>query len=288
MPTQAVAKVKWETFRPSGGTGGAAVYDYGSDQKQLIARVANGGTLWLVTSTRRGKEPRRYHLAYKLVNCTAVLPEQSIFSNKWSYVVRAQDWRESRHFGYNNATDTLRRLHFTSGKSMSEVSNMGLRLLSIPELTADDIGLLQRLQHKIENGRAVFISYSHADATLAAKIEYELSKRDISVSRDMAFLLPGQDWAEAIQQEVTGTDSFVVLISPSAAQSPWVRHEVSWAINEYAARGLVKSIIPVVLPQGGWDQFPELHRFQRCEYPAQERQQEGFDQLAKGIVLTRH
>lgn len=287
MPTQAVAKVNWETFRPSGGTGGAAVYDYGSDQKQLIDRVASGGTLWLITSTRRGKELRRYHLAYKLVNCTAVLPEQSIFSGRWSYVVRAQDWRESRHFGYNDATDTLRRLRFTSGKSMSEVSNMGLRLLSIPELTADDIGLLQRLQHKIENGRAVFISYSHADASLAAKIEYELGIRDVSVSRDMAFLLPGQDWAEALRQEVTGTDSFVVLISPSAAESPWVRHEVNWAVNEYDARGLVKSVIPVVLPQGGWDRFPELHRFQRWEYPAQERQQEEFDQLAKGIVLRR-
>lgn len=283
-----MAKVKWDIFRPSGGTGGAAVYDYGSNKKILLERVSNGGTLWLVTSRRRGKEPTRYHLAYKLVNCTRVLPEESIFSGKrWKYVVRAQDWRQSRHFGYNDATGTLRRLQFASGKPMSEVSNMGLRLLSIPELTTEDVALLQRLQNKIENGRSVFISYSHDDKTFAEKIEYELRKRDISVSRDKAFLLPGQDWKEALRKEAMGTDSFVVLISPNAAKSGWVRKEVDWAVEEFDAHGLVKSIIPVVLPQGGWNQFRQLHRFQRWDYPESKRQLEEFDNLAKGIVLTR-
>jgi hypothetical protein len=287
MAAEAMANVKWETFRPSGGKGGAAVYDYGSDQKQLLARVADGGTLWLITSTRRGKEPRRYHLAYKLVDCTAVSPAQSIFSGKWKYVVRAQNWRESRHFGYNDATDTLRRLKFASGKPMSAGSNMGLRLLSIPELATEDVVLLQRLQHKIENGRAVFISYAHADVATAATIEYELGKRDVSVNRDVAFLLPGQDWAEALRQEITGTDAFVVLISPSAAESTWVRREVGWALKEYAVHGLVRSIIPVVLSLGGWDRFPELHQFQRWDYPAPESQKKEFNRLAKGIALAK-
>lgn len=287
MTAHAVAMVRWNVFRPSEGTGGAAVYDYGSDQELLLDRVADGGTLWLITSRRRGKEPRRYHLAYKLVNCTQVPREQSIFSGRWKYVVRARDWRASRHFGYNDATDTVRRLQFTSGKPMSQVSNIGLRLLSIPGLTEEDVALLQRLQHKIENGRAVFISYSHADLALAETIELELAKRDVSVSRDKAFLLPGQPLAEALEQEVKCTDSFVVLVSPNSAQSKPVRDEVQWAIKEHDAHGLVKSIIPVVLPQGGWDQFPELHRFWRWDYPAAEKQEEAFDQFAKGIALTR-
>lgn len=49
-------------------------------------------------------------------------------------------------------------------------------------------------------------------------IEYELGKRDVSVSRDLAFLKPGQDYAQALQQEVKGTDCFIVLISPNAAK----------------------------------------------------------------------
>ncbi len=288
MATHAAAMVKWEIFRPGKGTGGAAVYDYGSDQKQLHERVGKGGTLWLITSTRKGKEPRRYHLAYKLMNCGIIRPEESIFSGKWKYVVRARDWNQSFHFGYNDATDTLRRLKFTSGKPMSAVSNFGLRLLSIPELKPEDVTLLQRLEHKIISGRAVFISYSHTDDKLAAKIEYELGKRDVSVSRDLAFLKPGQEYAQALQQEVKGTDCFIVLISPNAAKSTWVRREVNWALSEYEAKGLVKSIIPAVLPQGGWEHFPELHCFERWDFPASNRQKQGFDPLAEGIVQARH
>lgn len=287
MATHAAAMVKWEIFRPGKGTGGAAVYDYGSDKKLLHRRVADGGTLWLITSTRKSRQPRRYHLAYKLVECAVVRPEESIFSGKWKYVVRAQDWRQSRHFAYNDATDTVRRLQFTTGKPMSEVSNIGLRLLSIPELRVEDVGLLQRLQHKIENNRAVFISYSRADATLAGNVESELGKRDVSVSRDVAFLKPGQQWAEALKQEISATDCFVVLISPSAATSTWVRREVNWALGEFKANGLVKSIIPVVLPEGGWEEFPELHHFERWDYPAIGRREEKFDQLAEGVALTK-
>jgi hypothetical protein len=286
MAKQAAAMVKWQIFRPGKGTGGAAVYDYGSDKKLLHQRVADAGTLWLITSTRKSKEPRRYHLAYKLANCKIVRPEESIFSGKWKYVVRAQDWEKSCHFGYNDATDTLRRLQFTSGKSMSEVTNMGLRLLSIPELNPEDVTLLKRLQHKIVNGRTAFVSYSRADASLAAKIESELGKRDVSVSRDVAFLKPGQEWAEALLQEVSGTDSFMVLISPNAAKSTWVRREVNWALSEYEASGLVKSVIPVVLPRGGWEHFPELHRFERWDFPVSSRQEEEYDRLVEGIRVS--
>ncbi len=288
MATEAVAFVEWKRFRPDRGTGGAAVYDYGSDQRQLHQRAANGGTLWLITSTRKTNEARRYHLAYKLVNCTAVRPEESIFSGAFRYVVRAQDWRQSRHFGYNDATDTLRRLHFASGKPMSQVSNLGLRLLSIPELTSEDVSLLQRLQHKIEAGRAAFVSYSHLDASVAAKIESELNERDVSVSRDIGFLQPGQEWEQAIEQEVACTDCFIVLISPHSAKSEPVRQEVKWALSEYAARGLVKSIIPAVLPGDGWDQFPELHFFERWDYPGtNSAAKASFDRLAEGILRSR-
>src|SRR5512139_2070335 len=113
MTQHAAAMVQWNMFRPSQGTGGAAAYDYGSDQPQLIPRVAEGGTLWLITSRRKGKNPRQYHLAYKLVDCSQVDPHQSLFSGRWKYVVRARDWDHSRHFKFNDATSTLRRLCFT-------------------------------------------------------------------------------------------------------------------------------------------------------------------------------
>jgi hypothetical protein len=283
----AAAMVAWKTFR-SGGSGGAAAYDYGSNQRRLLERVDGGGTLWLVTSTRRAREPRKYHLAYKLTDCAAIDPKASMFSGRYDYVVRAGDWRASRHFGFNDATSALRRLRFTSGKPMAEVTNLGLRLLSIPALTSGDVALLERLQHQIEHGRNVFLSYSHQDATIASTIETELGNRDVSVSRDVSMLLPGQRWEDALREEVTGTDCFVVLVSPnSAADNSYVRREVDWALAEYDSGGLVMKILPIVLPEGGWEALPKLHAFQRWDYPARASRPKAFDLLAEGIA-ARH
>jgi hypothetical protein len=284
--------VSWKTFRPSTAEaavyrGGAAVYDYGSNQARLLERVDEGGTLWLVTSTRRARQPRQYHLAYKLVSCAKVEPRKSTFSEHYDYVVRAQDWRASRHFGFNEATGTLQRLRFTSGKPMAEVSNPGLRLLSIPELTSGDVTLLERLQHQIEQGRHVFLSYSRDDATVASTIEIELGTRDVSVSRDVTFLQPGQRWEEALHEEVAGTDCFVVLVSPnSAAPGSYVRREVAWALAEQASGGLVTTILPIKLPGDGWDAFPELHPFHSWDYPTPPTRAEFFERLAEGIAAT--
>jgi hypothetical protein len=155
----------------------------------------------------------------------------------------ARDRRASRHFGFNEATSTLQRLQFTSGKPMAETTNLGLRLLSIPGLSTEDVELLERLQHKVEHGRNAFMSYSHRDDAIASLIESELAHRDISVSRD-TLILPGQLWEDALRKEVATTDSFVVLVSPnSAAATSYVHREVTWAVREYTAGGLVSSIV---------------------------------------------
>jgi len=284
MVKHAIAMVKWDRFRSGGSSSGVAVYDYGSDKKILLQRVAEGGTLWLITSRRKASSQTSYHLAYKLVNCKRIDPDKSLFSGEYKFVVRAKDWEKSRHFKFNDATDTLRRLHFSSGKTMSEVTNIGLRLLSIPELTKTDIEMLELLQHKIENGRAVFISYSHQDSTFTSELEFELSTRDISTSRDVTFLKAGQEWEEAIRREVMGTDCFIVIVSPESAKSNEVKKEVQWAIQEYDAHGLIKAIIPVVLSAGGWNMFPELHRFHYWQYPHSDINKEDFDKLTNAIV----
>ncbi len=49
------------------------------------------------------------------------------------------------------------------------------------------------------------------------------------------------------------------------------RREANWAMREHKAHGPVKWIIPAVLPEGGWEQFPELHEFELWEYPAMKR-----------------
>lgn len=280
MTTHAMAMVKWNVFR-SGGGGERYTrsYYYASKQKRLVNLVGDGGTLWLVTSRRKRGEPRRYHLAYKLVDCVAAPPWEEKAEQFGPYMVRARDWDRSVHFPYNDATDTLLRLRFTSGQPLTDRSKIGLRLLSIPQLTQDDIALMEAFQQKVLSERTVFLSYSHRNRRVATRLEDELEARNVHVRRDATLLRPGDDWQEALKREARSADCVMVLVSPAAAASDWVRREVNWATAELAAGGLVERIVPLVLPSGGWDDFPELHPFQRVDYP---RRPEAafFDRLA--------
>jgi hypothetical protein len=276
--------VKWKVFR-SGGGGEPYTrsYYYASKQKRLVDLAGDGGTLWLVTSRRRRGEPHRYHLAYKLVDCVAASPSEEKAERFGPYMVRARDWDRSVHFPYNDATDTLRRLRFTSGKPLAEHSNIGLRLLSIPQLTQDDIALMETFQHKVLSERTVFLSYSHRNRRVAARLEREMEARNVHVYRDATSLRAGEDWKAALERAARGADCVMVLVSPAAAASKWVRREVNWATAELKVGGLVERIVPLVLPSGGWDDLAELHPFQRLDY-ARRPDAAFFDHLAEQIA----
>ncbi len=268
MTTHAMAMVKWNVFRGGGGDERyTRSYYYASQQKRLVNLVGDGGTLWLATSRRKRGEERRYHLAYKLVDCVAAPPWEEKAEQFGPYMVRAQDWDSSVHFPYNDATDTLLRLRFTSGQPLTDRSKIGLRLLSIPQLTPDDITLMEAFQQKVLSERTVFLSYSHRNRRVATRLEAELEARNVHVYRDATSLRAGEAWRAALERAVRSADCVMVLVSPAAVASDWVRREVNWAKAELEAGGLVECIVPLVLPSGGWDDFPELHPFQREDYP---------------------
>lgn len=284
MTTHAMAMVKWEVFHGS-GVGGERYsrrYYYASRQKRLVNLVGDGGTLWLVTSRRKPGEPRCYHLAYKLVDCESVPPWQEKAEQFGQYMVSARDWGSSVHFPYNDATGTLLRLRFTSGKPLEDRAKIGLRLLSIPQLTREDITLLEAYQQKILAERNAFLSYSHKDLPATERLEAELERRGVRTFRDATSLRAGEDWKESLQRAARAADVFLVLISPLAAVSEWVRQEVAWAVAELDAGGLVERIIPILLPDGGWQSFPELHPYQYVDHP-QDPDAAFFDRLAGEI-----
>jgi hypothetical protein len=284
MTPHAIAMVKWKVFRPGAGSElFTRSYYYASRQRRLVNLVGDGGTLWLVTSRRKRGEPRRYHLAYKLVDCVAAPPSEEIAEQFGPYMVHARDWDRSVHFPYNEVTETLLRLRFTSGQPVTDRSKIGLRLLSIPQLTPEDMDLVERFQQKVFSERTAFLSYAHRNRRVATRLERELEARNVHVWRDETSLRAGEVWQAALARIARSADCVLVLISPAAAASDWVRREVNWATTEFAAGGLVERIIPLLLPSGGWDGFPELQAFQRVDYP---RQPDAafFDRLAAEIA----
>jgi nucleotide-binding universal stress UspA family protein len=183
--------------------------------------------------------------------------------------VRAWDWDRSIHFPYNDVTDVLLRLRFTSGQPLEDASQIGQRLLSIPQLTPGDVEVMEAFQQKVLSERTVFLSYACHDVEVAALLEQELEARGIHVWRDETSLRAGEAWEAALKRAVRSADCVIVLVSPASAESDVVRRELHWATSEMALGDMVECIVPVLLPSGGWDAFVELHAFRRVDYPAQ-------------------
>ncbi len=91
--------------------------------------------------------------------------------------------------------------------------------------------------------RRVFISHAPEDAELAHRLAEALraAGRPVWIAPDN--ILPGEQWVEAIGRGLTISGLFVVLVTPQAAQSEWVKYEVNLAIT--LERRLRMEIVPL-------------------------------------------
>ena len=90
----------------------------------------------------------------------------------------------------------------------------------------------------------VFLSHSHADAPLAAKVTEALRTRGLDVWDPDAQLLPGDNWAAEIARALEQSQAMVVLLTPQAVQSKHVMREMEYALG---AKSYSHRLIPVVV-----------------------------------------
>ena len=90
----------------------------------------------------------------------------------------------------------------------------------------------------------VFVSHSHADAELAVKISKALRSEGLDVWESDLNLLPGDNWAAEVARALEESDAMVVLLTPDAMNSPWVRREMEYALG---AKRYSNRLIPVVV-----------------------------------------
>jgi len=87
----------------------------------------------------------------------------------------------------------------------------------------------------------VFVSYSHKDIAVAARVHVVLERAGHKVWRDERKIEPGANWNREIARALARSDTVVLLWSPAAASSRSVEHE--WL----TARALGKGIVPCML-----------------------------------------
>jgi len=89
----------------------------------------------------------------------------------------------------------------------------------------------------------VFISYAHADRSLARSLATALSRRNVRVWIDEEGLRYGDSIIDSIAQAISAGDFLVAIVSPASLESPWCKVELAIA----ASLG-IKNKRVVVLP----------------------------------------
>ena len=98
----------------------------------------------------------------------------------------------------------------------------------------------------------VFISYSHSDSSLAARVSKALRKTGLTVWDAEVNLLPGDNWPAQVGRALEESDAMVVLLTPNSIRSPHVKAEMAYALG---SKSYSNRLIPVAV--GGREQLPQ-------------------------------
>lgn len=88
----------------------------------------------------------------------------------------------------------------------------------------------------------LFISYAQKDAGLASTLSERLSQEGLSVWSANDQVQPGENWAAKIGRALEKSDLMVVLLTPGAMESDWLRQEIEFAIGSRKYEGRVVAI----------------------------------------------
>ena len=90
----------------------------------------------------------------------------------------------------------------------------------------------------------IFVSYSRKDIDFARKLAGDLEKAGYDVWWDLTDLRGGDDWVKTIPAAIASSQHVIVVLTPDAIESEWVRKEYTQALS------LHKKIIPILLKPG--------------------------------------
>jgi hypothetical protein len=84
----------------------------------------------------------------------------------------------------------------------------------------------------MEKPRArVFISHATRDSDWARRLVDQLTAAGLHAWDSSTDLLPGSDFSREVSRALDRADLLVVLISPAAVKSDWVRREIQYALG---------------------------------------------------------
>lgn len=91
--------------------------------------------------------------------------------------------------------------------------------------------------------REVFLSHANRDHRFASWLKEELQSHGVSVWYSEAQIVGAQQWHDEIGKGLERCDWFLLVLSPSAVRSTWVKRELLFALE---SSHFNKRIIPVI------------------------------------------
>jgi len=110
------------------------------------------------------------------------------------------------------------------------------------------------LKRDLRPPKQVFLSHATRDRKWADRIAGLLRRRGVAVWYSRTHLRGAQQWQHEIGAALKRCDWFLVILSPSAVESIWVKRELSYALNQSRYED---KIIPVLVRDCHYER---LHR----------------------------
>jgi TIR domain len=127
----------------------------------------------------------------------------------------------------------------------------------------------------------VFVSYAMEDRVVAEELMNQLGRLPKFQVYTTNRISAGEKWQSEIKKELSRSDYFLVLLSPTSVQSKWVQLELG------AAWGLNKSIIPVVTSQDVVKRIPlELGNLQVIQMSDLREKPDSIGQIIESYQKT--
>ncbi len=112
-----------------------------------------------------------------------------------------------------------------------------------------------------QSSARVMISYSRRDSDLVDRLERDLHAAGFPVWVDRRDIEGGDEWSKEIHRAIDDASVILVVLSPAAVASPWVRREYRYALKQG------KVVIPLLYHPS--PQIPrELERLQKIDFLA--------------------
>src|SRR5258708_37020348 len=89
----------------------------------------------------------------------------------------------------------------------------------------------------------IFLSHSHADRKFLNRLVKVLRAHGILYWYSTTHLTGAQKWHDEIGRALDRCDWFVVVLSPSAIRSEWVKRELRYALNEDRYRAKILPLL---------------------------------------------